>query len=122
MINDSGSQPDTKRKSRWSVIELLDTEFPEPKWAIPNLIPEGLTLIGGRPKVGKSWFLLQAAIAVGCGGRFFGEQVEQGHVLYVAFEDSPKRLQDRIRKMGMPREALVTFERNLETIARRWNR
>ena len=110
-LKDNGNQPDTKRKSRWSVVELLDTEFAEPKWAIPDLIPEGLTLIGGRPKIGKSWFLLQAAIAVGCGGRFFGRQVEQGYVLYVAFEDSPKRLQDRIRKMGMPREALVTFER-----------
>lgn len=110
-LKDNVNQPNSKRKSRWSVAELLDTEFAEPKWAIPDLIPEGLTLIGGRPKVGKSWFLLQAAIAVGCGGRFFGKQVEQGRVLYVAFEDSPKRLQDRIRKMGMPRDALVTFER-----------
>jgi RecA-family ATPase len=98
-------------RKRWTVAELLDAEFPEPKWAIPDLIPEGLTIIGGRPKIGKSWLLLQAAIAVGSGGRFFGKQVEQGNVLYVAFEDGPRRLQDRLRKMGMPRDALVTFER-----------
>ena len=98
-------------RKRWTVAELLDAEFPEPKWAIPDLIPEGLTIIGGRPKVGKSWLLLQAAIAVGCGGSFFGKQVDQGNVLYVAFEDGPRRLQDRIKKMGMPRDALVTFER-----------
>ena len=64
-------------QKRWTAAELLDAEFPEPKWAIEGLIPEGLTIIGGRPKVGKSWLLLQAAIAVGTGGRFFGKQVDQ---------------------------------------------
>jgi RecA-family ATPase len=98
-------------RKRWTAAELLDAEFPEPKWAIPDLIPEGLTIIGGRPKVGKSWLLLQAAIAVGTGGMFFNKRIEQGNVLYVAFEDGPRRLQDRIKKMGMPRDALVTFER-----------
>jgi RecA-family ATPase len=101
----------SQSRNRWTVTQLLDAEFPEPKWAIPDLIPEGLTIIGGRPKVGKSWLLLQAAIAVGTGGRFFGKPVDQGNVLYVAFEDGPRRLQDRIQKMGMPRDALVTFER-----------
>jgi hypothetical protein len=100
-----------KPRNRWTVSELLDAEFPEPKWAIPALIPEGLTIIGGRPKVGKSWLLLQAAIAVGTGGMFFNKPVDQGNVLYVAFEDGPRRLQDRIKKMGMPRDAMVTFER-----------
>ena len=101
----------TSHQKRWTAAELLDAEFPEPRWAIPDLIPEGLSLIGGRPKVGKSWLLLQMAIATGTGGRFFGKQVEKGNVLYVAFEDGPRRLQDRIKKMGMPRDALVTFER-----------
>ena len=103
--------PLRQSQKRWTVAELLDAEFPAPKWAIPDLIPEGLTIIGGRPKIGKSWLLLQAAIAVGTGGVFFGKQVEKGNVLYVAFEDGPRRLQDRIKKMGMPRDALVTFER-----------
>jgi hypothetical protein len=99
-------------RKRWSVTELLDTEFPEPKWAIPGLIPEGLTILAGRPKVGKSWLLLQAAISVGCGGMFFGQRVERGNVLFVALEDGPRRLQDRIKKMRIPREALITFERS----------
>ncbi len=99
------------KSKRWTAAELLDAEFPEPRWSIEGLIPEGLTIIGGRPKVGKSWLLLQAAIAVGTGGMFFNKRVEKGNVLYVAFEDGPRRLQDRIKKMGMPRDALVTFER-----------
>ncbi len=103
--------PTISKRQRWSVAELLNTEFPEPKWAIPGLIPEGLTIIAGRPKVGKSWLALQAAISVGTGGVFFKKPIERGNVLYVALEDSPRRLQDRIRKLCIPRDALITFER-----------
>jgi hypothetical protein len=94
---------------RWSVAELLDTEFPEPKWAIPGIFCEGLSIIGGRPKVGKSWLMLQAAWSVGVGGRFFDQKVERGNVLYLALEDSPRRLKDRIKAMGIGHEANITF-------------
>jgi hypothetical protein len=97
--------------TRWTVAELLDTEFPEPRWAIPGLIPEGLTLLGGRPKVGKSWLAMQMAHAIGTGGMFFGQKVERGNVLYIALEDGPRRLQDRIKKHSIPRDAQLTFER-----------
>ena len=100
-----------KSKTRWTVAELLDAKLPEPKWAIPDLVPEGLTLLGGRPKVGKSWLALQMAHAIGTGGMFFGKHVERGNVLYVALEDGPRRLQDRIRKYAIPRDALLSFER-----------
>jgi RecA-family ATPase len=110
--------PTPTRRQRWSVAELLDTEFPEPRWAIPGLIPEGLTLFGGRPKVGKSWLMLQAAISVGTGGVFFGQRVERGNVLFVALEDGPRRLQDRIKKMRIPRNALITFERTWKPLQR----
>jgi hypothetical protein len=110
--------PTISRRQRWSVAELLDTEFPAPRWAIPDLIPEGLTIIGGRPKVGKSWLALQAAISVGTGGVFFNKPIERGNVLYVALEDSPRRLQDRIRKLCIPRDALITFERTWKPLHR----
>jgi predicted ATP-dependent serine protease len=30
----------------------------------PGLIPEGLTIIAGKPKIGKSWLALDICIAV----------------------------------------------------------
>jgi hypothetical protein len=111
-------QTTERKRQRWTVADLLDTEFPEPRWAIPGLIPEGLTLFGGRPKVGKSWLMLQAAISVGTGGVFFDKPVERGNVLFVALEDGPRRLQDRIKKMRIPREALITFERSWKPLQR----
>ena len=97
------------RKTSFDMGELYDTEFPEPNWAIPGLIPEGLDILGGRPKIGKSWLLMQIANAIGTGGRFFGEKVTQGNVLYIAFEDSPRRLKDRAIKQGIPRDAAIDW-------------
>jgi hypothetical protein len=95
--------------------DLVATEFPPQRWAVTGVIPEGVTLLAGRPKVGKSWWLLDAALAVAAGGVAFGSvPVEKGSVLYLALEDGGRRLNDRIRKLlkaqgdaAMPRG--VTF-------------
>lgn len=108
--------PDSWNKRRFTTAELLEAKIPEIKWAIPNLIPEGLTLLGGRPKVGKSWLALQMLHAVSTGGIFFGEKVEQGKCLYYALEDNAKRLQNRARTQGIPPEADITFLRDLKPL------
>jgi len=82
--------------------DLLSTKFPEPTWAVPGILPVGLALLGGRPKVGKSWLALQIALAVASGGFALGQQVRQGRVLYLALEDSPQRLQSRMRQQHWP--------------------
>jgi replicative DNA helicase len=64
-------KPQSKTMDRWTVSELYDVTLPEPNWAVPGLIPEGLTLLGGRPKVGKSWLALQIAHSISTGGIFF---------------------------------------------------
>jgi AAA domain/Winged helix-turn-helix DNA-binding len=82
----------------WSAVELLNAEFPEPRWAVPGIVAEGVNLLVGAPKLGKSWLDLNVGIAVANGGRAFGHvQVEQGPVLYLALEDTPRRLQSRLR-------------------------
>jgi RecA-family ATPase len=85
--------------SSWTVTELLAETFPEPRWAIPGLLPEGLTLLAGAPKVGKSWLALDLHLAVSSGGKALGAiDVEAGPSLYLALEDNPRRLQSRVRK------------------------
>lgn len=99
----------TIRKRRWSMADLYNTEFPEPNWVIPGLLPTGLAALGARPKIGKSWMALQIATAVGTGGTVFGEQVEQGKVLYLALEDSHRRIKNRSKKQGAPAETGIDF-------------
>lgn len=80
--------------------ELLATRFQEPKWAIPGLLPEGLFVIAARAKIGKSWMMLGWSIAVAAGGRALGTiPVEPGDVLYLALEDTLRRLQTRLVTM-----------------------
>lgn len=85
------------RRTRWSAADLMAADFPEARWAIPRVVPEGLTLFAGPPKIGKSWLMLGAAVAVASGGKAFGSvDVEQGGVLYVALEDPARRLAQRL--------------------------
>jgi hypothetical protein len=82
--------------------ELLTTEWNEPAWAVPDLLPTGLTILAGKPKIGKSWLGLQIARAVATGGTMFGRPVKRAPILYLALEDPPRRLSDRMRKQGWP--------------------
>jgi hypothetical protein len=79
---------------------LMNEQYPEPRWAIDSIIPEGGALLAGRPKTGKSWLALNIAVAVASGGVALGKiPVEKGEVLYLALEDSFRRLQARLRKL-----------------------
>jgi RecA-family ATPase len=80
--------------------QILTAAWTEPAWVIPGLLPVGLTILAGRPKVGKSWLALQVALAVASGGRILGQRAEQGPVLYLALEDSPRRLKQRMVRQG----------------------
>ena len=80
--------------------ELERMSFPEPKWAIPEMLPEGLTIFAGRPKKGKSWLALNIALSIASGGVALGyKAVEKGCTLYIALEDSQRRVQDRIKTL-----------------------
>lgn len=108
--------PPPRRRSVFSADELLRANFPEPRWAIPGLVPEGLTILGGRPKMGKSWWALEASLAVGAGGRFMGQDVPRGSVVFFSLEDSPKRLQWRMKSINWPPGLDVTFCHDLAPI------
>lgn len=76
--------------------ELGSLDLPEIKWIIPDLIPEGCMILAGKPKCKKSWFALTTGVAVATGGYVLGSiQVTKGTVLYLALEDTERRLKDR---------------------------
>ena len=86
--------------------ELNQMTFDPIKYVVPGYIVEGLTLLAGKPKIGKSWLLLHAAIAVARGGFTLGNvHCIEGDVLYCALEDGPRRLQSRMRKIIGTQEA-----------------
>lgn len=84
---------------------LLCMDFPPVQYVIPGYVPEGLTILAGRPKLGKSWMALGFAIAVATGGTTLGDECEQGDALYLALEDNPRRLQDRLAMVLPPAQS-----------------
>lgn len=83
----------------FTAVELLAMDLPEPRFACDGLIMEGLSFLAGAPKLGKSWLALQLAVAVALGESWLGEKCERGAVLYLALEDSKRRLQSRMQKV-----------------------
>lgn len=83
--------------SSWTAQDLMAMTFPPAKWAVDGVLVEGVSLIAGPPKAGKSWMALGFCVAVCSGGRALGSiQVEQGQALYLALEDTGRRLQNRM--------------------------
>ena len=46
---------------------LMDKRLPPTKFCVDTLLPQGLCILGGAPKVGKSWFVLDLCTHRGAG-------------------------------------------------------
>jgi hypothetical protein len=80
--------------------ELHAMTFTPIRYVVPGFVPEGLTLLVGRPKVGKSWLALDLCLACAGGWLTLGAiKAAPGDVLYLALEDGKRRLQRRIEKL-----------------------
>ena len=87
-----------KKIEVFSAEELYTTTLPDIQWIIPNFLGEGLNILAGNPKTGKSWFALNLAAAVSSGTSFLGMQIPKAlKVLYLALEDSKYRLKSRLQ-------------------------
>lgn len=99
-------------RTSWTADEIMAMDFPEPRWAVPGIVAEGVTLLAGAPKIGKSWLALNISAAVAAGGKALSRlDVTQGDVLYLALEDNPRRLQSRLGKVlaGQAASPRLTF-------------
>jgi hypothetical protein len=106
------ASPSPRLTTSWTADDLMTMEFPEPRWAVPGLIAEGVSLLAGPPKVGKSWLSLGLALSIASGHNACERiEVEQGAVLYLALEDTPRRLQTRMGKIlgSRPAPAALTL-------------
>jgi len=86
--------------------EFLLNPPPKKKPIIMNYLREGeAMLLSGNPKAGKSFLIVQLAIAVATGSKWIGITCQQKPVLYIDGELSPEMTGERIRdireKMGI---------------------
>lgn len=95
-VSDEPTSPAKRRRLRpLSFAELK--ELNAPRWLAGRLIPEnGLAVVYGKPKVGKTFWALDLSLCIATGHDFHGVKVQKGRVTYVAAEGGPARLRDRV--------------------------
>lgn len=86
--------------SLYSIGSILATDYPEPNWVVPGIMSEGLNILAGAPKQGKSVLALNLALTVAGGGVALGDvRVRPADVLYLSLEDKFRRVKHRAVKM-----------------------
>ncbi|WP_353571503.1 AAA family ATPase [Candidatus Albibeggiatoa sp. nov. BB20] len=86
---------------RGDFTELATKEVTETQWVIQDILPVGISLMAAKAKSGKSYWVMQAALAISSGNPFLGQfQTTKGTVLQLALEDPEKRLVTRYQQLG----------------------
>lgn len=85
----------------YTANSLDGVELERPSMIVEDLLPAGLTVFAGSPKLGKSWLVLSLCCSVATQQPFLGRQTIEGGVLYLDLEGSRFRLQDRLSQLGL---------------------
>ena len=100
---DDGDTPD-EDQCGYELVQLSEL-MDRPNVPVDYLL-EGRLVMGtvsavvAKPKVGKSTFARNLALAVSTGRDFLGCAVTQGEVIYFALEERPEEIRDDFRAMG----------------------
>ena len=77
---------------------LLYTSLDETEFIIEDILPIGLHIFCGAPKVGKSWSMVDICLKVSKGAEIRNLKTDTCDVLYLALEDTYQRLQTSLVK------------------------
>ena len=75
---------------------LLAIPYEPLPFVVEDLLPQGLHLLAGAPKVGKSWLALWLCLRVAQGEPLWNFATRPCEVLYLCLEDSFQRIQSRL--------------------------
>ena len=76
--------------------DLQNRTYEPTRFLVDELIPEGLHILAGAPKIGKSWLALWLCLCISQGQPLWNFATTQGEVLYLSLEDSFQRIQTRL--------------------------
>jgi len=91
------------QKSKLSLIsarKIQEMDIPPIEWLVEKLLTEGLVVLAGRPKAGKSWLAMNLGLSISRGGialSYF--KVKKAGVAYFALEDNPRRIKSRLNNI-----------------------
>jgi len=77
--------------------EMFQTDIPTPNILIEGILHQGCKMIlGGTSKSNKSWSLLDLAMSVASGEKWWGRNTTKSKVLYINFELQPWAIKSRM--------------------------
>ena len=80
--------------------DLVARDMPDLPFAVPGIIPDGLFLLAGAPKTGKSLMCLGMMLGIAQGGYVLGKvKVEPRPVIYYVLEDGERLFRKRAIRM-----------------------
>lgn len=89
----------------WAAPEIIEAsrlfymDIPPMKYFIDGLLPEGLTILSGDPKVGKSYMAFAISLALAEGRSVWGREGLKCNIIYCCLEDSLSRLKKRLHQL-----------------------
>lgn len=78
---------------------IMNTPMKPIEYCVDGLISQGLFVLAGAPKVGKSWLALDMCLSIAKGEKVLGKETLCGHAVYLSLEDSLIRLQNRLYEL-----------------------
>ena len=78
-------------------------------FVVDSLLSQGLHILAGSPKVGKSWLALWLSVMVAKGEPVWGMDTRRGTTLYLCLEDSTIRIQNRLLEITEDAPSNVHF-------------
>jgi hypothetical protein len=69
-------------------------------FTVADILPHGLFILSGSAKAGKSWLALDLCNCVATGDTIWNYSTTHGEALYLALEDTPKRMRERLSKIA----------------------
>ena len=97
---------------------LMSRPFQPLDFVVDTLISQGLHILAGSPKVGKSWLALWLSVQVAKGESVWGREVKQGTTLYLCLEDSQLRIQNRLLDITEDAPSTVHFSTEAALLGR----
>ena len=85
-----------KKFNSKSCEEIMTTVYKPIEFVVDGLLAQGLYILAGAPKVGKSWLALDMCLSIAKGEKVLGQETAQGTALYLCLEDSYARIQNRL--------------------------
>jgi len=92
-----------KKEKNWlplediSLKDFLEKKYEPIKFLVEDILPEGLSIISGSPKIGKTFLALNLGLSIATGSKTLGHlRTEKVGVAYFAIDEKDQYIQEKI--------------------------